>query len=1150
MSLTTKTLGYFSLVFFLVLVSIVTAIYHIFLRSFEGLEDRLLREDLERVSRSITNEVAKLDSNAWDWAPWDESYRFVQDLNRDYIDTNLGVENLANLNIGIVVYANATGRIVFARAIDAEGKREIPVPVEFKDTLASYPQLLKHASVHSKCSGVMATRDNMYLVVSRPIVHSDRTGPVAGALIMVRPVDEQMIDHVIEMTKVSLSSPFNVRAARLPDDILAIKPTLSAMSPTATRQDDAETIFGYLLLSDLANKPAMILKATMPRTIYQKGVNSVWYAAFALTLVCALATLLMLRFIDLNVLRRVKQLDAEVERIRASGDPHARIAIATTEKMEDEIDRFVLAMNGMLKSLETTQLLASEHFTASERQLRAIFDTAPEGIAIVELASCRIRAVNEAFARLFHTSPEELLSISFDKLLSSETALFWNEVAHAITENRPFVTEVTFGTSTAHALEAEVTGAAFNFQERDAVLLFVRDITQRRRSTRRLSKMNACFLEFGADPAENINRLIALCGDLIGAQYMLYYHLDGDTLAPRGQWQLPAAYTIVEDTRDHIAHDVIRHGGNEAYVLHNLPQTQYAQRDPNITRHGLQSFVGYPVYFKGTPVGALCAYFDHEFTLSAEDLETFTFAALAVGIEETRQDTLTALEVANRAKSEFLANMSHELRTPLNAIIGYSEMLEEEAEDLGEESFIQDLQKISGAGKHLLSLITDILDLSKIEAGRMQLYLEPFELATLVQDVVNMIQPLVEKNTNALQVDLAVDLGTVTADQVKVRQILFNLLSNACKFTQQGTIALRCSREHEPDGDRMVFQVSDTGIGMTLEQVGKLFKPFTQADSSTTRRFGGTGLGLAISRHFCQMMGGEISVTSETGGGSTFTVVLPVEVREQQEESPAPREIELGPPTEAVRGCDVLVIDDDPAVRDLLKRSLSKEGFTVATVENGKEGLRLASQLHPAVITLDVMMPGMDGWTVLATLKADPELVDIPVIMLTISDNRNLGFALGAAEFLVKPVNHDRLLSVLQRFIRFDGPGTILIIDDDAGGREMLRRTLENEGWSISEADNGREGLRSIEKSAPQLILLDLLMPDIDGFAFLEALQEHPDWQAIPVIVITAKDLTAEDHKRLNGSVQTILQKNPSTRDEVLREVHALATARINATAN
>ncbi|HEY3418243.1 MAG TPA: CHASE4 domain-containing protein, partial [Armatimonadota bacterium] len=964
MSLTTKTLGYFSFVFLLVLVSIVSAIYLIFLRSFEGLEDRLLREDLERVSRSISDEIGKLDSNAWDWAPWDESYRFAHDTNRTYRETNLGLENLANLKVGVVVYTNAAGRIVYTRAINLQEEQEIPVPTSFLNALRQTPQLTIRNSPQSKCAGLLATPEHVYLVVSRPILHTNRTGPVAGALIMARPIDDEMIAHIADLTKVSLSFS-NLLSGDLPEDIRNAQSRFSSQEQIVISQISTDTIAGYLQINDLQQKSAVVFRVRMARVIYQKGINSVWYAAFALTLVCALATLLMLHFIDTNVLRRVKQLDTEVERIRASGDPHARIAITDPGRTEDEIDRFALAMNGMLKSLETTQFLASEHFTASERQLRAIFDTAPEGIAIVELASCRIRAVNEAFARLLGTTTDGLLSISFDKLLSSETTPFWTEVAHAINESRPFVTEVTFGTPSAHLLQAEVTGAAFNFQERDAVLLFVRDITQRRRATRRLSKMNACFLEFGADPAENINRLIALCGDLIGAHYMLYYRLDGDTLARQGQWQLPADYRPVE-MRGHIAHDVIRHGGNEAYVLRDLAQTQYMQHDANIARDHLQTFMGYPVYFKGTPVGAVCAYFDHDCTPSAEDLEAFTFSALAIGIEETRQDTLTALEVANRAKSEFLANMSHELRTPLNAIIGYSEMLQEEAEDLGEENFVLDLQKIAAAGKHLLSLITDILDLSKIEAGRMQLYLESFDLAMTVQDVVNTIKPLVEKNTNTLHVDVAADLGMVSADQVKVRQVLFNLLSNACKFTQQGTITLHCSREQEPDGDRIVFQVTDTGIGMMPEQVSKLFKPFTQADSSTTRRFGGTGLGLSISRHFCRMMGGEIAVTSEIDHGSTFTVVLPAEVAEQAEEQPAPPEIAPAVTQEIVQGNCVLVIDDDPAIRDLLKRSLSKEGFTVVTAESGKEGVRLARQLHPAVVTLDVMMPGVDGWTVLA----------------------------------------------------------------------------------------------------------------------------------------------------------------------------------------
>jgi CheY-like chemotaxis protein len=497
--------------------------------------------------------------------------------------------------------------------------------------------------------------------------------------------------------------------------------------------------------------------------------------------------------------------------------------------------------------------------------------------------------------------------------------------------------------------------------------------------------------------------------------------------------------------------------------------------------------------------------------------------------------------------------MSHELRTPLNAILGFSEMLQEEAVDRNLQDFSVDLEKISTAGRHLLGLINDILDLSKIEAGKMDLHLESFDIASLIAEVASTIEIQAEKNGNTLEIICAPDIGNMRADLSKVRQGLFNLVSNAAKFTHGGRIEVLAEREVMDASDWIVFRVTDTGIGLSPEQIVRLFQTFTQADTSTTRKFGGTGLGLALTRRFCQMMNGDVTVHSVLGEGSVFTIKLPATIVEAipevtviEDRRQAIDATNLGLPDEVLPmiGTCVLVIDDDPLQRDLMQRYLRKEGFAVQTASGGAQGLRLARQFLPAAITLDVMMPDMDGWSVLTALKGDATLCDIPVIMLTMVDDPERGFTLGASDYATKPVNRRRLSQILKKFTCLRPPCPVLIIDDDPSARALTRSMMEKEGWAVSEAENGVAALRSMERERPSLIFLDLMMPEMDGFAFAAEVRRHPEWRSIPIVVVTAQDISTEDRRRLNGHVETILSTHGESREALLVHVRDLLADR------
>jgi PAS domain S-box-containing protein len=519
-------------------------------------------------------------------------------------------------------------------------------------------------------------------------------------------------------------------------------------------------------------------------------------------------------------------------------------------------------------------------------------------------------------------------------------------------------------------------------------------------------------------------------------------------------------------------------------------------------------------------------------------LQLSVIAEQNLELEKARDQAMEA----NKTKSAFLASMSHELRTPLNAIIGYSEMICEEMSDDGETRYRSDLDRIHMAGKNLLELINEVLDLSKIEAGKMELYVEEFQLSGLIDEVVSTVQPLMEKNENILLVNVAKEVTTVRLDLTKIRQILFNLISNASKFTQHGKITLGAYAvpADGTEGEKIVLKVSDTGIGLTEEQKAKLFRDFTQADGSTTRKYGGTGLGLAISKRFSDMMKGSIDVDSVPNCGTTFTVTLPRFLEHMGEKSPQTKVSAEKQAAPTAANTAVLIIDDDPGVRDLLSRYLSKEGYPIECVTCGEDGIKRAREILPMAIILDVMMPRKDGWAVLQEIKSDPVLQSIPVIMYSMLDEKNFGLAIGASEYLMKPVSKEKILEVLSKYKQAAPSEYILVVDDNADLRAMASRAIQKAGWEVRTAENGRSAIAHLERGVPSIIFLDIMMPVMDGFEFLTIFQNRADWRNIPVVVITSKDLIAEERRQLNGVVKKVIQKGDFTPDRMLKQISSL----------
>lgn len=540
-----------------------------------------------------------------------------------------------------------------------------------------------------------------------------------------------------------------------------------------------------------------------------------------------------------------------------------------------------------------------------------------------------------------------------------------------------------------------------------------------------------------------------------------------------------------------------------------------------------------------------------EFNQMVKQLKEYTSGLEKMVAQRTQELNVMKekAESASQTKSTFLANMSHELRTPLNAVIGLSEMLYEDAKEKNDAEYIEPLQRINRAGKLLLDLINAILDLSKIEAGKIELVLEEFDLQQLMGDIKMLSEPLAAKKSNKLIVNVDPNLGKMFADSVKVKQILINLISNACKFTEKGQVTVAAKK----DEGFVQFDVSDTGIGMTPEQMSQLFQAFTQADATTTRKYGGTGLGLTICKKLAELMGGTVMVVSEPNKGTTFSVRLPLVVKKIEAQGEAllagMKSKQAG--QHALQMIDkskkILIIDHDDISRGIVSRFLKEQGYDIIEAKTGEEGVQIAREKLPGIVILEIALTGaITGWDVIALLKGFPETKDIAIVVISILDEKNKGYSLGAVDYLVKPIEKKALLQTVERFKK-DSPAAskILVVDDEEDTRIFFRSILEKEKWTVALANNGKEAIEQLKVAVPDVILLDLMMPVMDGFDFLDYLRKTPHWLSIPVIVVTAKILTQEDRERLDGKVFQVIQKSSHTKEDICNSLSSLIQSKI-----
>ncbi|WP_338871200.1 response regulator [Myxococcus stipitatus] len=535
-----------------------------------------------------------------------------------------------------------------------------------------------------------------------------------------------------------------------------------------------------------------------------------------------------------------------------------------------------------------------------------------------------------------------------------------------------------------------------------------------------------------------------------------------------------------------------------------------------------------------------------------EDLDRLA-QELAVA-KRNEEERAREAEAAARLKSEFLANFSHEIRTPLNGIIGYCDLLMREEGSRLTAHGRRDLNVVKTNAKTLLALINDILDLSKIEAGRVEVVTEAVDVRELADECMATVKEYLKGKDVALTTNIDVAAGILRTDALKLRQIMLNLLSNAAKFTETGEVALSVV----PSGDEVVMTVEDTGVGIPSDQLPFIFEKFRQVDGSTTRKVGGTGLGLAIVRELSRVLGGNVTVTSTLGRGTTFTVRLPnileapADGQNGVERAVPVAEVAHHLNTVAQPGSTVLVVDDDPLIQQLVTGQLAPAGFKVVVAEDGIAALKRARELKPQAILLDIHLPKLDGWSVLSQLKSEPTLAGIPVILISVEEQRARGFSLGACEYLVKPVEPERLVEVVQRSLgqtpgAATGVGEVLVVDDDAATRELVSRNLRRAGFSTAEARNGEDALLKARVSPPSLVVLDLMMPNLDGFEVLRRLRAEK--LQVPVVVLTGKSLTSEEEALLRDGFAGFVKKGGHALEDVIAQAKGLLLSQRAATA-
>jgi len=1100
--------------------------------SFGELEDKEVKKNIERATAAIDTNIDSLATTATDWGHWDDTYYFIKGEYEDYPENNLDIDSLVNLQTNMMLFYDATGQIHYVVGVDLDNYEYTEVPAAVIENISSYEMLFSKNSQPSYASGMINTPEGVLLIASNPITRSTEREVITGTLIVARYLDEALVQELEQTTSLSLDThTFNIENSGL----------TTSKSYSASAMDNnlsidrvsATSIIGTTVLNDVNDNPLLLLDVEMERDIYQYGesaINHIFISILSIALACGIVLTVS---IDRFMLSRLFTLKDNLTWITAQGSLSSRVKISGTDELKDLADN----INYMLESLENNEIQFQLAEKENQERMETVLSSIICGTLLIDAETLFITDVNP--------TATEIIGLPKDKIVGNVCSNFFYPLKKE--ECATLHSGMVVNKSESILLNADgkevpvlISIVPVSLYDKSYLVESFVDMTRIKEAEKGLIESEEKFSKLSTSAQDAIVMV--------------------DNNSAVTFWN-PAAEKIFGYTREEVM-------GKDLNEL--VAPLGYEDKHT-------EGFSEFKTEGKGSADGQLFSVnsrkkdgteFPVEVSLSRFKLKNGSWNTVAIirdvtdrkKFEEALMDAKVIAEMANRAKSEFLATMSHELRTPLNSIIGFSDLMLG-----GSVGDMADMQKkflgnISTSGKHLLSLINNVLDLSKIEAGKMELNYELFGIYATIDEVKQLVSPLADKKALKMEYSKDESLEKIYADRIRFKQILFNLTSNAIKFTPQGgKITISAIKVQ----NKAQFSVKDTGIGISEENKRKLFQPFTQLDSTTTRKYEGTGLGLSLVKRFVEMHKGKIWAESEMGKGTTFIFELPLEPdsnakvttkvetlpdqvsTESAVDAPEPKKsipnaMELSP--SKGYGTLILVVEDDDPSRELLEVTLTHEGYRVASAKNGKEALELAEKMKPFAITLDIMMPGMSGWDVLKELKEKNDTKKIPVIITTMLEERELGIVWGAVDHLIKPIKKEVLLSALERskekIIR--SPLRVLVVDDEKNAVELITAMLNAEGFDTLSAYGGKEAIDIALEKQPDIVILDLMMPDISGFDVIKILKSKPETIDIPIIICTAKDLDSSDMSSLNDNVSSIVQKGMFTKEKLIELMKAI----------